>query len=146
MQANIKLRLCGTMHSRRTPLRIAIRTSFCKVTKGVHNSYCSPSALNLELVDLYERQLGMPFLPQNPCSLCCHLTNFKGYFPFSYLSKCKSNLRNESFVIFISPILFLFCPILTAKVWNFGWKGVLERVNKPKVHTKYAGTVPRNAA
>ena len=116
MQANIKLRLCGTMHSCRTPLRIAIRTSFCKVTKGVHNSYCSPSALNLELVDLYERQLGMPFLPQNPCSLCCHLTNFKGYFPFSYLSKCKSNLRNESFVISISPILFLFCPILTAKV------------------------------
>ena len=96
--------------------RIAIRTSFCKVTKGVHNSYCSPSALNLELVDLYERQLGMPFLPQNPCSLCCHLTNFKGYYPFSYLSKCKSNLRNESFVISISPILFLFCPILTAKV------------------------------
>ena len=117
MQANIKLRLCGTMHSCRTPIRIAIRTSFCKVTKGVHNSYCSPSALNLELVDLYERQLGMPFLPQNSCSLCCHLTNFKGYFPFSYLSKCKSNLRNESFVISISPILFL--PDLNRKSMKF---------------------------
>ena len=58
--------------------------------------------------------------------------------------------RNGSVIIFILPVLFLLCPILTcpiltAKVWNLRKKLVLKRVNKPRVHTWYAGTVSRNS-
>ena len=72
---------------------------------------------------------GTPFLPRILCLFCCYVTNFKGYFLFSYLFKCNCNLCNGFFTIFILAILFLFSRSLPQKyeifreIFKSFWEG-----------------------
>ena len=69
--------------------------------------------------------LGTPFLPRIFCLFCFYVTVFEDYFLLRYLLKFDSNSVSKFLIIFILPILFLFCPTSTVRLRNFRQKVIL---------------------